>query len=184
MSKHTQSIIIFGLVLPAFVILLAIGGVFKIRGYIDAERKKRIAKFESYQQSKTESRLLDKKLEQDDRRAKMAYWNDNLQMELTQGLSKHMNSILEGYNDSQLRRTSMGQPSGRSSLASEVESKYNRFVLGFEGGFGPMQETMAALELKMPRLTLESLKVTPTRNLTDRPYLEFDVTYLAWAPLE
>lgn len=184
MTKHTQSIIIFGLAIPCILILGLIGGALSAQGSIKEKRQTKSSAFEEYQRTSTERQIIDTKLGKDDRREKVAFWEEQLNEELIQAVTRNLNKITAGYDETQLRRTSFSRPSGASQLAGSVESKYNRLVLGFEGGFGPMQETMAELEILMPHLTLESFKATPSTDRSRDPFLTFEVVYLAWAPLD
>ena len=184
MTKHTKSIIIFGMVIPCLLIVALIGGALQAKASIQEKRETKSVSFQDYERKQTESQLIDAKLTKDDRREKMAYWSNQLREELIQSVSKNLNEIMSDYDERQLRRTSFSRPTGRSQIAGSVESEHARLVLGFEGGLGPLQTTLTELEILMPHLTLESLNIIPNNRQSGGTFLRFEVTYVAWAPLK
>jgi len=182
MTKHTQSILLFGLILPMAVLLAALGGVFFVRGKIaDADQQKAQA-YSTYADAKSKLVMIEGELTKDGRRDQMAYWEEQLGKDFIQSLTKNLNEITSDYDEDQLMRTELSQPNARSPIAGSTEHDFSRFKLSFEGGFSPMQKTMAELEMRMPQLVLESLEVTPDRNNVSGgiPNLRFDAVYLCW----
>ena len=182
MSKHTQSILLFGLILPCGVLLLIFGGVLHARGKIQTADQIKKEAYSKFTDANTKVRLIETELSSEGRRDQMAYWEEQLGKDFIQSLTKNLNEITADYDEEQLLRTELSRPSNRSPIASATENEYSRFKLSFEGGFGPMQRTMAELEMRMPQLVLESLEVLPGRNNIKgkSPKLRFDAIYLCW----
>ena len=183
MTKHTQSILLFGLILPCGVLLLVLGGIVYGRGKLETADQVKNQEYDKFTQADAKVRLIESELSAEGRRDQMAYWEEQLGKDFIQSLTKNLNEITGNFDEDQLLRTELSRPTARSPIAGTTENEYSRFKLSFEGGFGPMQRTLAELEMRMPQLVLESLKVTPGRsnNLPGGvPKLQFDAVYLCW----
>lgn len=182
MSKYTQSILIFGLILPCGILLLALVGVVHGRSKIQNTDKVRTESYEKYTEASSKLQLIESKLSSDGRRDQMTYWEEQLGKDFIESLTQNLNEITAEFDESQLLRTELSRPSSRSLLAASTENSHARFKLSFEGGFGPMQRTMAELEMRMPQLVLESLEVSPgSGNYSGSvPRLKFEAVYLCW----
>jgi len=182
MNKHTESIVVFGIVLPAFLLAGLLGGVVYARGKLHAAKAERIATYREHEQVVASLR----KTEADfgTRSQNLEYWKESLSKELVQTLTANLRKAMAEYTDDQLRQTELGRPTGSSQFAAVTENNYERLSLTFEGGFAPMQRVLAELELKMPQLSLESLTVGPTKlaanNKDSQRRLNFVVNYLSW----
>ncbi len=181
MSKHTQPILLFGLILPGVVVLLLLGGVFAGRGKLLVKKETKEELFESFKEASEKLSTIEEELSIEGRRDQMEYWDAQLKKEFVQSLSQNLNEITEQFTEDQLIRTELSRPTSRSPLASSTENPHSRFKLSFEGGFGPMQSALAELEMRMPQLVLESLDIQPVVDSGgSRSKLRFDATYLAW----
>ena len=178
MSRYTQSIVVFGLIIPGILLGFLIGGVFFGRQKLSLLKAEKKGLFELFSESSSKAEIIEEKLTANQRRDQMSYWEEKLGKDFIQSLSQNLSEVLAPFSDKQLMRTELSRPSGRSSLAPAAEVEHSRLKLSFEGGFGPMQRALAELEIRMPQLVLERLDIVPLRNET-RP-LKFDVTYLCW----
>jgi len=182
MNKHTESIVVFGIVLPTFLLAGLLGGVVFARGKLHAEKSAKVATYREHEQviaslRKTEADFAT-------RSENLSFWKESLSKELVQTLTANLRKAMAEYTDDQLRQTELGRPGGRSQFAAVTENNYERLSLSFEGGFAPMQRVLAELELQMPQLSLESLTVGPTTtgndNKQSQKRLKFVATYLSW----
>ena len=156
MSKHTQSILLFGLILPCGVLLLVLGGIVYGRGKLQGADSAKIQAYSQFTEADSKVRVIETELSEEGRRDQMAYWEVQLGKDFIQSLTQNLNEITSDFNEDQLLRTELSRPSSRSPIAAATENEYSRFKLSFEGGFGPMQRTLAELEMRMPHLVLES----------------------------
>ena len=113
----------------------------------------------------------------DGRRDKMSVWEEHLNGEVVQKITRELQEIMETYSELELTQTGLGRPASRSMLGGSTENHYSRFQTSFEGGYGPMQQVMAALETQMPHLVLEEFNIKPSQNPGT---LSFHATYLCW----
>lgn len=178
MSRYTQSIIVFGLVIPGFLLGVLLGGVYYGKERLTTLKAEKRKLYEGFQQSSAKVGILERELTAGQRRDQMRYWEEKLGKDFIQSLSQNLNDVVEPFSDKQLLRTELSRPAGRSTLAPGTEADYSRLKLSFEGGYGPMQRALAELEIRMPQLVLERLDISPIRNEI-RP-LKFDITYLCW----
>lgn len=182
MTKHTQSIFIFGLILPCALLFLLLGGIVSGRGKLEKADQAKKEAFTQFTEADTKVRLIESDLSAEGRRDQMTYWEEQLGKDFIQSLTQNLNEITGNFDENQLLRTELSRPSSRSPIASATENDYSRFKLSFEGGFGPMQRTLAELEMRMPQLVLESLEVLPGRDNRSggSPKLQFNAIYLCW----
>ena len=181
MSKHTQSILLFGLVLPLVVMGILLGIAVAGRGKLLSQKEVKEQLFESYKESAQALSLIEKELSVEGRSEQMEYWESQLKKEFVQNLTQSLNEITSQFSEEQLIRTELSRPSTRSPIASRTDNPHSRFKLSFEGGFGPMQVTLAELEMRMPQLVLEGLEIQPIHDSSKKgSRLKFEATYLAW----
>lgn len=182
MSKHTQSILFFGLILPGIAVgillVIAVAG----RSSLFAKKEQKETLYKTFQESAQALAAIEKELSVEGRTEQMEYWETQLKKEFVQSLTQNLNEIASQFTEDQLIRTELSRPATRSSVAGKTSNPHSRFKLSFEGGFGPMQIALADLEMRMPQLVLEDLEVKPVRDTSGkgRDKLKFDITYLAW----
>ncbi|MCB1230047.1 MAG: hypothetical protein KDN19_07270 [Verrucomicrobiae bacterium] len=181
MSKHTQPILFFGLILPAIAVVALATAVLMGRSKLVAQKESKSELLETFKEASTELSTIEGEMSVEGRRDQMEYWESQLKKEFVQSLTQNLNEITEQFSEEQLIRTELSRPTARSPLAGSTDNPHSRFKLSFEGGFGPMQMALAELELRMPQLVLESLEIKPqTSSSTGTPKLSFEATYLAW----
>lgn len=111
-------------------------------------------------------------------RALSAAWKTALDGEFTKSMNSILASRYEELDDKQLSAESTGgRPEGGSGLSIQGGQSATRTKLQFRGGFEPMQETLLALETRLPQMQLESLSVAEDDNGDG---LRFEMTYTVW----
>ena len=181
MSKHTQSILLFGLVLPGLVVGILLSIALVGRGKLVAQKELKEKEYEEFQTSAQQLSAIEEELSVEGRSDQMEYWEAELKKEFIQSLTQNLNEITSQFSEDQLIRTELSRPGTRSPIAGVTDNPHSRFKLSFEGGFGPMQIALAELEMRMPHLVLEGLDIQPVRENSGRSSrLHFDATYLAW----
>ncbi len=179
MSVHTKAIVLFGVAVPGILLLVLIVVTYSVLTNLQEQKEQKTVAYRSHEQTVAQINALEAQLS--GKRDLMAYWEENLNQEFIQSLTQNLSEIDERFSDKQLRQTALSRPGTRSPLAGYTENEYSRFRMSFIGGFGPMQEAFAELELRMPHLVLESMKMRTVNTTGDEdPSLEFDVTYLCW----
>lgn len=175
MTSYMRAILIYGLTLPGLVILLIFAGAGFGLNKVGAAKKRIQVLAEEVRKTTAEVATVDAKLE--GRVERMAAWDKCIQGEVIQQITRVLQEVMEPYSEEELKQTQLGRPANRSTLAGGTENHYVRFEIAFEGGYGPMQQVLAALEARMPHMVLEDFSVEPGRN---KKALTFKVTYTCW----
>lgn len=181
-SPHRQAILVFGIVVPVFLLALVFVGAFAGRAKVREGHQIKVAALEQYQTAKTQAAELEAYLTIDSRRDKTAYWKSKLEQDVVESLTKNLDKILAKYDSETLRQTEMGQAAGSGGIGSKTSHPHSKMQLRFEGGFKPMQLLLAELETEMPHLVLESISVTPKPASSDKEKgtLQFGLVYHCW----
>ena len=185
MNKHTESILVFGVILPGVILIALLGGVLFGRAKLHASTDAKLELYRDYEQSVASLQSAEGDFA--GRKDNLKLWQDSIEKELIQTLTANLRLAMEEYTDDQLRQIELSRPQSTSPFAGSTENHYDRFLVSFEGGFGPMQRTLAELETRMPQLTLESLNVGPSAQAANDPgprKLKFVATYLSWREKE
>jgi len=182
MTRYTQAIIVFGLALPMAGLALLTGLVFEGRKRIKSEASAKALAYENHIETARETGLIEDWLAGEGRRERLAEAEALLDEEYIIGLTRNLEEICNGFSEIELTRTELSRPSGSSPVAGATRNRHARIKLSFEGGWGPLQQTLAQLEVRMPHLVLESLQIKPVRNPQTQygAVLQLDVTYLCW----
>lgn len=181
-SPHRQAVLVFGIVLPLFVIGAISVATFMGQSKLKRSYAEKVATMERYDNAKSQVVELEAFLTVNKRRETAEYWNSKLEKDVVESLATNLDKILAKYDSEILRQTEMGQASGAGSLGPKSKHPYTRMQLKFEGGFKPMQLLLAELETEMPQLVLESISISPrqARSESEKGTLQFGVVYLAW----
>lgn len=181
MTRHTESIVVFGYVIPFFFAAVLTGGVFYGRSQLQDTETRRSKVWEEYAGAAKEADAVESLLAAPGRRAMMVYWDECLKKEFIQNLTQNLNEIQQRFNEEQMVQTELSRPQGRSSFASRSENPYTRFKISFSGGIGPIQIALAELERRMPQIVLDDLQIKPKTAQPDSPAsLTIEATYLSW----
>lgn len=181
-SPHTKAIAIFGVGLPFFIVAILFAATLYGRGKLESAHGKKLKTFNQHVEAKQQAMELEAYLTLNDRREKVAYWNEKLELDFIQSLSANLEKILQNFDSAVLRQTSLNQAKGVSQIATGVENPHSRIQLSFEGGFKPMQLLLAELETEMPHLVLESVSIKPNLASSENEpgFLSFSLTYMCW----
>lgn len=186
LSPHRKAIAIFSIAIPSILIIGLLVGILYGRGKLHQSYAEKESDFRSYQQAKTKVAELEAHLDLDNRREKVAYWNEKLDRDFIQTLSSTVNRILGKYDDAILRQTEMSKATTAAAIGSKTEHPHTLVQMSFEGGFKPMQLLLAELESEMPNLVLEKLSIQamPARTEGETDKLKFTVIYMGWEKTE
>lgn len=179
MSAYTQPIIRFGLVTPAAFNLLILGGVLTA---VNKLEQVRVQKEEIYREH-TMRLAANRKLESDNAPKRPVFEDQKklLAADSGQVFTRLLDSILPKYKEIELQRGSLIFPLDRGRLAKTAKTDVARVKTSFNGGYGPMQETLYQVESLMPQAVLEDLKITRKAHLlTQREHLVIEATHTCW----
>lgn len=181
-SPHRQAILVFGIIVPFFVIGAILVATVMGRSKLKETYAQKVTTQQRYETAKAQVTELETFFTIDKRRETAEYWNSKLEKDVVESLTANLDRILAKYDSDVLRQTEMGQASGAGTVGPKAKHPYARMQLKFEGGFKPMQLLLAELETEMPQLFLESISISPrpARSEGEKGDLQFGVVYLAW----
>jgi hypothetical protein len=179
MSAYTQPIIRFGLVTPAAFNLIILAAVLTAVNKLDQVR---LQKEQAYRDH-TMRQAANQRLENDNAPKRPVFEDQKrlLSADSGQVFTRLLDSILPKYKEIELQRGSLIFPLDRGRLAKAAKTDVARVKTSFNGGYGPMQETLYQVESLMPQAVLEELKITrKTHLLTQREHLVIEATHTCW----
>ncbi len=180
MSAYTKPILRFGLAMPALFNCMLVAGVFaannklaKVRAVKEARYQEQVARLASIKSLEAEIAPKRKVIEGQ---------KTLLQADPGQLFTRILDSVLPKYQHFELERTALVFPLDRGRIGRQLQMDVARVKSSYEGGFGPMQETLLQVESLMPQATVEELKVTRKADLLlNKPdHLVFEVTHTCW----
>ncbi len=177
MSNYTIPIIRYGLIAP----LLAFGISTAILFIIET-RVQRVHQQKQIRYNEQMTRLDSiRKIEDEIRPKRHLFQEQNrlLQLDPTPLFAQLSDATVAKYQPLALERTGMLYVTERGRFARYIEGSPARIKASFEGGFGPMQETLLQVESLIPHVILEELKIS--RKVTSLPNsnsLIFELSYI------
>lgn len=180
MSVYTKPILRFGLITPALFNCVLLAGALAALGKLSTIRQQ---KEEQYQEQ-TQRLAAMKKLESDLAPRREGFKGQKTLLETDPGplFTRVLDSILPKYKSIELERSGLVFPLDRGRIAREVKADAARVKSSFQGGMGPMQETLLQVESLVPQAVLEELKLTRKADvlLTQREFLVLELTHTCW----
>lgn len=182
LSPHRKAIAIFSIAVPAILILGLLVGILMGKSKVHQRFSEKEADYLAYEQARRQVAELEALLALDNRREKVAYWNEKLDRDFIQTLSTTLTELLSKYDDEVLRQTEMSKATIAAAIGSKTDHPHSLVQMSFEGGFKPMQLLLAELEAEMPNLILEKLSIRslPSKVEGEGDKLQFTVIYMGW----
>jgi hypothetical protein len=180
MSQYLRPILRYGLVTPVLfqgVLLgMAAFGITKLQ----ATRALKEERYQEEIQRRAAVNAIEAKVAP--KRKTFADQKLILQSDASQIFTRTLDSILPKYKSIELERIGMVFLLDKGKINRTLLADATRVKSGFEGGFGPMQETLLQVESLMPQTFLEELKITRKTDLVGerRERLSFEMTHTCW----
>ncbi len=184
MSAYTKHILRFGLATPALFNGVLLGAVLILSNKLQQVRTLKQARYEQHV-----ARLASiKETEAEVAPKRKVFENQKriLQADPSQLFTRVSDSIVSRYQHLELERTGMVFPLERGRVGRLLQVDAARVKSSFEGGFGPMQETLLQVESLMPQSLLEEMKVTRKSDVmpNKQRQLVFEMTHICWKAAE
>lgn len=180
MSAYTKQILRFGLATPALFNCVLLSAVLILSHKLQQTR----ARKESQYQNHVVRLAAIAEMEEQAAPKRKSFESQKriLLCDPNQLFTRASDSIISRYQAVELERTGMvfTLERGRIGRLSQVDAA--RVRSSFEGGYGPMQETLLQVESLMPQALLEELKVTRKSDGLPKKqaHLLFEMTHLCW----
>jgi hypothetical protein len=180
MSAYTQPIIRYGLITPTIFNCMLLAGV--LAG-VDKLADVRAGKQSLYEEETARLQEI-KKLEEvvAPNRKTFADQKKLLESDPGQIFTRVVEMQLPKYKEIELERTGLVFPLDRGKIAAQTKTEAARVKSSFQGGLGPMQETLLQVEALMPQAVLEDMKITRKADvlLDQREFLVLEMTHTCW----
>lgn len=180
MSAYTRPILRYGLIMPAMFNCLLLGGVAAGVSKLSAVRAQ---KAELYKEQ-TQRLAAMKKLEEALAPKRKTFLDQKALLKADPGhlFTRILDALLPKYKEIELERSGLVFPLDRGRLGRQVKTDLARVKSSFQGGLGPMQETLLQVESLMPQAVLEELKITRKTDqlLNQREFLVMEMTHTCW----
>ncbi|MFO1484245.1 MAG: hypothetical protein U1F71_12880 [Verrucomicrobiaceae bacterium] len=180
MSAYTSPILRYGLIMPAMFNCVLLGGV--IAG-VSKLGTMRTEKEELYKEQ-TQRLAAMKKLEAELAPKRKNFLDQKVLLKSDPGqlFTRILDSLLPKFKEIELERSGLVFPLDRGRLGRQVKTEAARVKSSFQGGLGPMQETLLQVESLMPQAVLEELKITRKADLlmSQREFLVMEMTHTCW----
>ena len=176
MKFYQQSVIIFGLAIPAVIAIAVIAvcvlGTQKITATLDEKTDM----FASSEQSRRAMAEVESEVVVE--RENLERWQKRLTEETASTVTSHMRTIAEQLPGREFQQTSFERPTGASGFGNASAQKSSQIRLGFRGTYRSVQRAFLELETRMPQLQLQDLRLAPNPNQASM--LNVQVAYTAW----
>lgn len=167
------------MVIPGAVLLVILAGVWMLLGNFEAKYAAKVVALELTQSNEVKEKALEEKVVT--KRGRMAYWDDSLNKDVMQSFNENLEAALGRFDSNQLRLEAASRSPGPGAFGKGAGEASSLFKLSFMGGYGPMQELFAELELRMPQLVLQNVSISSgTSRRGAGGSLKFEVIYMAW----
>lgn len=177
MHLYRQSIIIFGIVLPAVLAGAIIGGGFMVKSNMAESFENKRKTYNTSEQGRRSGLEIEAKVKL--QRDHLNRWNEQLSQETASAAATHLRKIYEHLPSKEIQQTGFERPTGATSgFGSVAAQKSSQLRISFRGTYRTVQRMFLELETRMPRLQLLELQITPNPNQSS--LLNFQVTYAAW----
>ncbi|WP_411827109.1 hypothetical protein [Luteolibacter sp. AS25] len=176
-AMYKQSIILFGIVVPAIILGVLMGVCALIKSKVSSSFANKEQYYSGYEMNRMTALEIEARLSQ--QRAHSDRWAELLKQETFSLVTTNLRTIAEELPPKEFQQTAferLGQSGGFGGASAQKSSglKFN-----FRGTFRTVQQAFLELETKMPNLQLQELRIDPTTN-GDSALLNFQVTYTAW----
>lgn len=179
MNHYRASILLFGLALPAAVILLLFGGCFLLRSKMNESLERNTLLFRAYEANRFKAIEIESRVA--NQRPHLDYWTKLLSEESSSAVNNHLRLLGETLPSKEYQKGGFERTSGSGGLGVASAQRSSQIRLAFRGTFRTMQQAFLDLESRLPQLQLQELRITPNPNSQNpTPLLNFQVTYTAW----
>jgi len=180
-NHYLRPILRYGLVTPVLFHGLLIGMASYGINKLQAARAMKEDRYQEEVQRRAAAKAIEAEIST--KRATFADQKMILNSDASQIFNRALESILPRFQTIELERIGMVFLLEKGKINRNLLAGSTRVKSSFEGGFGPMQETLLQVESLMPQSCLEELKITRKMGLVDerKERLLFEMTHTCWS---
>jgi hypothetical protein len=179
MNHYRQSIVLFGIALPALAIVLALIAVWSVRSHMFSSFSKKQSLFGNYQADYSKAMQVEANIAR--QRPHVQRWTQIISEEAASSVNNHLRTISENLPAKEFQKTAFERTAGKGGLGANAAQNSSQLRIIFRGTYRTMQRAFLQLESRMPQLQLQEMRIEPNLNPQNpSPLLNFQVTYTAW----
>lgn len=176
MHLYRQTIILFGIILPAAAAAAVVGLGFLLQSKMEDSFASRASSYKTYKLG--EAAELEIETQVTRQRPHINRWYSQLSLETKSAVSKNIREITDRLPSKEITMTSIDPSSTKAGFGSISAQTSSQVRIAFRGTFRTMQRAFLELETRMPQLQLQELRIDP--NGGQSPLLNFQASYTAW----
>jgi hypothetical protein len=177
MHYYRQSIILFGIVLPALGTAAIVGIGAMAKSKVSASFDNKLSTYKTYERSSREGREIESQVTR--QRDHIARWNQQLSEEVASTVASNLREISATLPTKEFQQTAFERPSASGGFGAASAQKSSQLRIAFRGTFRTVQKALLELETRLPQLQLQELRMEPSTGGAS-VLLNFQVTYTAW----
>jgi hypothetical protein len=173
---YRQSIVIFGIVVPAAICAIIVGGGFFLKSKATASFQQKLSLYKSSEQNRIGSQGIEKDISK--KREHVERWTAQLERETANSITSCLKEIADRLPSKEFQQTAVEYLSGEGTMGTVTAQKSSQVKLAFRGTYRSVQRAFLELETLMPQLQLQELKIDP--SVSSSSTMNFAVTYTSW----
>lgn len=175
-DRYKKSILLFGVVLPLFLIgVLLVIGLVKLNGF-NAECKKREVDFEKYKIVELQFKVIKEKAKTNSE--DLEFWEELMESETRGSLITHLNKIQSEFKTKNFKKVSHNWINVSKGIGLGANQPASQLKISFVGTYRAMQQAMLGFETRLPQLQLDSLVMEPVGEESN--LIKFDTVFTLW----
>ncbi len=170
-----KPILIFGVVVPIFLIVVLLGVGIHLRGRLEESFKNRKEHYVEYRKVQERREALEKQIRAQE--PHMQRWMKLFDKATASNVNAYLSDIQKKFDGQEFQQTAFRRTSSAGAIGGASQQSSTHIQLAFRGTYRALQNAFLELETRMPHLQLDSLRLTMHPN---KKVLIADVNYTAW----
>lgn len=176
MNLYRQSIILFGIVIPAVIAAAVVGTGIFLKSKMVASYDNKQTNYQKYEKGRIAGLEIEAQVTR--QRQHLDRWKQQLSEETASSVATNLRSIMEHLPNKEIQQTAFERPGAAGGFGSAAAQTSSQIRIAFRGTYRTLQRAFLELETKMPQLQLQELKMDPSSNQST--LMNLQVTYTAW----
>lgn len=176
MNLYRQTIILFGIVIPALIAAVIVGTGFFLKSKMVASYNNKQLNYQKYEKGRIAGLEVEAQVTR--QRQHLDRWKQQLSEETASSVATNLRAITEHLPSKEIQQTAFERPGASGGFGSASAQTSSQIRIAFRGTYRTLQRAFLELETKMPQLQLQELKMDPSSNQST--LMNLQVTYTAW----
>lgn len=176
MNYYRDSVIFFGLVIPAILVLAVVGAAWSLRSKMEGTIAEKISAFNGFNKTREETQKVESEVTR--QLPNLQRWKASLGEETASAVRENLREIYSSLPSKEIQETAFDKPNGPGVFGTASAQKSSQVRIALRGTYRTLQRAFLELETRMPQLQLEELRIDPASNNASQ--VNFQVNYTAW----